>query len=180
MRAVQLVRLAGVTFLVLIPQTVFGQARAIDVRASWGYSTPWSDTASHAVMGSGSVTVATSRHTRFGVEVGKANQGIRYGRAIKRRVRFFAGIWEYEFSPGQHVNPYMGVGFGFAHYLTFYPRESREPGLPAFWEDRQGRYYVHTTLGVRWFLSRHVFVAPDVRISFLPFLRSTVAVGYAF
>ena len=59
-------------------------------------------------------------------------------------------------------------------YLDFGP----VPGSPGW--DTQYRLHVLGGLGVRLFLTPHVFVAPEARIGLVPLFRSTVALGYAF
>lgn len=43
---------------------------------------------------------------------------------------------------------------------------------------RRASFSVGAGGGVRLFLTKRLFVAPEVRIGLLPFLRSTVSVGY--
>ena len=45
---------------------------------------------------------------------------------------------------------------------------------------RRGASNLTGGLGVRLFMTKHFFVAPELRIGLVPLLRSTVALGYAF
>ena len=162
--------------LALLPSPVLGQARAVDVRVSAGYTYGLDDSPPDAWVVGGTVTVAEGVHSRFGVEVWHATM---YGKYFsgQARARLVTALWEYEFSPGQRVNPYPVIGVGLTEYRDLIPELGG-------WET-QGAPHVLGGLGVRWFLTQHVFVAPEARIGlvpswyFLPY-RWTVALGYAF
>ena len=171
---------AAVTLLALLPQSALGQARTVDVRAHFGHATGLDDTPPYAWVGGATVTVATGPHSRFGIEVWRANMFGPYAR-FKRRARLFTGVWEYEFAPGRRVNPYVVAGFGYTQYRTLTPNRGHyiDPSRPEFRWDKQGSIHYQGGLGIRLFVTRRLFVAPEVRTGF-PLLRSTVAVGYAF
>ncbi len=175
------VLLASVTFLILLPHAVFGQTRTVDVRAYWGHATGLDDSPPYAWVGGVSVTEgATGAHTRLGVEVWRANMFGPYAHNAKSRATLLTFVWEYEFEPDQRVSPYMTAGVGLTRYRTRYRTGSPDPAvLPEFFVDTQGSLNYHVGLGVRWCLTRHVFVAPEARMGF-PSLRATVGVGYAF
>ena len=96
----------------------------------------------------------------------------------KAQARLVTALWEYAFSPGQRVNPYAVVGVGVTQYRDWYLDFGPVPGSPGW--DTQYRLHVLGGLGVRLFLTPHVFVAPEARIGLVPLFRSTVALGYAF
>ena len=75
-------------------------------------------------------------------------------------------LWEYAFSPGQRVNPYAVVGVGVTQYRDWYLDFGPVPGSPGW--DTQYRLHVLGGLGVRLFLTPHVFVAPEARIGLVP------------
>ena len=163
---------ALVAMLALLPSPILGQDRTVDVRASVGYTYLLDDSPPYAWVGGGTVTVPRGVHSRFGMEVWHASMFGPYHRG-KARANLVTGLWEYAFSPGQRVNPYAVVGIGVTEYRDWYPDFG--PG----W-DTQYRLHVLGGLGVRWFLTPHVFVAPEARIGLVPLFRSTVALGYAF
>ena len=170
------------TCLVLLPHAGFSQTRTVDVRAYWGHATGLDDSPPYAWVGGVSVMEgATGAHTRLGIEVWRANQFGPYGRDSKSRATLLTFVWEYEFEPGQRLRPYMTAGVGLTRYWTRYRIVNvLDPAaVPEFFVDTQGSLNYHVGLGVRWFLTRHVFVAPEARIGF-PRLRPTVGVGYAF
>ena len=110
-----------------------------------------------------------------------------YGPYFEGRAARAAGVtalWEYEFSPGQRVNPYATVGGGVTQYrdlYTIFEYPDPDGGTVTVDEwDIQHRAHIIGGLGVRWFLTQHVFVAPEARIGLVPLFRWTVALGYAF
>ena len=176
MRRTRMLLSAIVAILALLPSPVLGQARTVDVRASAGFIYGLDDSPPYAWLVGGTVTVAEGEHSRFGMEVWHATM---YGKYFsgQARARLLTALWEYEFSPDHRVNPYAVIGVGFTEYRDLISDPDR-------WET-QGAPHVLGGLGVRWFLTQHVFVAPEARIGlvpswyFLPY-RWTVALGYAF
>ena len=169
---------ALVAILALLPSPVLGQARTVDVRASVGYAHLLDDSPPYAWVGGGTVTVPRGAHSRFGVEGWYASLFGPYGHQDKAEARLVTALWEYAFSPGQRVNPYAVVGVGVTQYRDWYLDFGPVPGNPGW--DTQYRLHVLGSLGIRLFLTPHVFVAPEARIGLVPFFRSTVALGYAF
>ena len=167
---------ALVAMLALLPSPVLGQDRTVDVRASVGYAYGLDDSPPYAWVVGGTVTVPRGVHLRFGMEVWHASLFGPYNRG-KARANLVTGLWEYEFSPGQRVNPYAVIGIGVTEYRSWYP-DFHGP-FDSGW-DTQHRLHVLGGLGVRWFLTPHVFVAPEARIGLVPLVRPTVALGYAF
>ena len=155
-----------------------GQARTVDVRASVGYAYLLDDSPPYAWVGGGTVTVPRGVHSRFGVEGWYASLFGPYNHPGKAQARLVTALWEYAFSPGQRVNPYAVVGVGVTQYRDWYLDFGPVPGSPGW--DTQYRLHVLGGLGVRLFLTPHVFVAPEARIGLVPLFRSTVALGYAF
>ena len=167
--------------LVLLLQPVYGQKREVDVRAVWGYTAGLEDTPPHAWVGGGSVTAAAGSRLRLGVEVLQANMFGKYG-DFKERATLVTPVVEFEFSPGQRFNPYLVIGGGYTQYRALEPNALHffDPSLPEFEWRKQGSFNFAGGLGIRWFLTERFFVAPELRISLRPLLRSTVALGYVF
>ena len=101
-----------------------------------------------------------------------------YGHQEKAEARLVTALWEYAFFPGQRVNPYAVIGVGVTQYRSWYLDFGPIPGSPG-WDIQHG-LHVLGGLGVRLFLTPHVFIAPEARIGLVPLFRSTVALGYAF
>ena len=166
---------ALVAMLALLPSPVLGQARTVDVRASVGYTYLLDDSPPYGWVGGGTVTVPEGVHSRLGVEWWYVSMFGPYGHQDKAEARLVTALWEYAFSPGQRVNPYAVIGVGVTQYRDWYLDFGPGPGWVI-----QSRLHVLGGLGVRWFLTPHVFVAPEARIGLVPLFRSTVALGYAF
>ena len=96
-----------------------------------------------------------------------------YGHQEKAEARLVTALWEYAFFPGQRVNPYAVIGVGVTQYRSWYLDFGPIPGSPGW--DIQHRLHVLGGLGVRLFLTPHVFIAPEVRIGLVPLFRPTVA-----
>ena len=170
-----------VTVSSLLLQPMFGQERKVDLRGEAGYTLGLEDTPPHARLGGGAVTAAAGRNFRVGVEVLNANLfgKIRY---FKSRALLVTPIVEYEFSPDRRINPYLVVGFGFTQYRSLEPNVEHyyDRSLPEFEWRKEGSFNFTGGFGLRLFLSRRIFVAPELRIGLIPVVHSTVSVGYAF
>ena len=156
---------------------VLGQARPVDVRAVGGYAYGLDDSPPYAWVGGGTVTVPRGEHSRFGVEVWHATLYGPYFSGLAARALGVTALWEYEFSPGQRVNPYAVVGGGLTKYRTLYS-DFTYPGVDGW--DIQHVPHISGGLGVRWFLTQQVFVATEVRLGLVPIFRPTLALGYTF
>lgn len=185
MRRFDFVLLAVLGAAVLPGPPAFGQPRAVDVRASWGYANGLDDSPPHALLGGVSATAAVSPHVRLGAELWKANLFGPYG-AYRTRARLVNALMEYELAPGRRVNPYWLVGIGVMQHRTLYPvghvyvpEEGWVPTDAWRW-DRQLGMMLTGGVGVRMFLTDRIFVAPEARAGLTPLLQTTVAVGVAF
>ena len=178
--------------LVLLPQSAVGQQRRVDLRGQWGYTYLLEDTPPQAWIGGGSVTAAVGPRLRLGVEVLQANMFGQYNN-YKSRARLVTPVVEFEFSPGRRFNPYLVIGGGYTQYRTLEPSvpQSRvifgpppadffDPSLPEFEWRKEGSFNLTGGLGVRLFVTKRFFVAPELRVGLIPLLRSTVALGYSF
>ena len=170
-----------VIVLVLFQQPVFGQQRSVDLRGQGGHTYLLDDTPPHAWIGGGSVTAAVGPRLRLGVEVLQANMFGKYG-SYKVRATLVTPVVEFEFSPGKRFNPYLVIGGGYTKYRALEPNALHffDPSLPEFEWRKEGGINLTGGLGVRLFMTKHFFVAPELRIGLVPLLRSTVALGYAF
>ncbi len=177
----QIVLLGLVTASILLQQPIHAQPRRVDLRAHWGHTYGLEDTPPQAWVGGGSVTAAVGPRLRLGVEVLHANLFGKHHQ-YKRRAILVTPVAEYEFLPGSRFNPYMVVGLGYTRYRTLEPnpRHFFDPSLPEFYWRKQGSINLSSGLGVRLFLTKHLFLAPEVRIGLAPVLRSTVSVGFTF
>ena len=180
MASARLVLFLVTTFLLLL-QPAFGKERKVYLRGLAGYTLGLEDTPPHAWLGGGAVTVAADRRFRIGVEVFNA---VLFGkiRYFKRRALLVTPFVEYEFTPHRRITPYLVVGFGFTQYRTLEPnpRHYFDRSLPEFKWRKQGSINFTGGFGVRLFVGKNFFVAPELRIGLIPAIHSTVGVGYAF
>ena len=100
----------------------------------------------------------------------------------KQRAMLITPIIEYGFRSGRSFSPYAVVGIGYTQYRSLEPNAENyyDPSLPEFAWRTEGAMNLSGGLGVKWFLTKRIFVAPEVRVGVVPTLRATVSVGYAF
>ena len=165
----------------LIPAAAPAQSSRVDLRAHWGYLYGLDDTPPEAWTGGGSVTAAVGPKLRLGIEVLHANLFGKYD-SYKQRARLFHPVAEYEFLSNARFKPFMVIGIGYTQYRSWLPDPGAhfDPSLPKRRWETQGRIHYTAGLGARLFLTRRLFLAPEVRIGLVPLLRSTVSVGFAF
>ena len=168
-----------VSSLFLLP--VRGEKRRIYLRGQLGYTLGLDDVSRHAWLGGATITGAAGSHVRGGVEVLHANMYGKY-QTYKTQALLINPVLEYEFLPHRRISPYVVVGVGLTLYRAWLPnpRHHSDPTLPEFKWEHQGRIHFTGGLGVRMFLGKSFFVAPEVRIGLVPMFRSTVGVGYVF
>ncbi len=173
-----LVLVAG---LFLFLQPVCGQKRKVDVRALWGYAAGLEDTPPHAWVGGGAVTAAVGPRLRLGVEALQANMFGKYS-DFKERATLVTPLMEFEFSPGRRFNPYLAIGVGYTRYRALEPNPLHffDPSLPESEWRNEGGFNLAGGAGIRLFMTERFFAAPELRIGLIPFLRSTVSLGYVF
>ncbi len=169
------------TAVVLIPPAAPAQSSRVDLRAHWGYLYRLDDSPPEAWAGGGSVTAAVGPRLRVGLEVLHANLFGKYD-SYKQRARLFHPMVEYEFLSNSRFRPFMVIGIGYTQYRSWLsdPRARFDPSLPERRWETQGRIHYTAGLGARLFLTKRLFLAPEVRIGLVPVLRSTVSVGFAF
>lgn len=177
---------ATLALAVLAPWPANGQSRAADIRVSWGYNFGLEDTPPHGLVGGLSATVPVTDHLRVGGEVQKVNLfGPYYDH--KRRALLARALVEYELLPGRRFNPYWMVGAGPTQYRTRYPvgyvyDAALDDYIPtdAFEWDVQHRFHFTGGIGLRAYVSDHIFVNPELRFGVLPLVQGTVALGVSF
>ncbi len=181
MRLSKLLLVGMVATLILLVQPVSAQPNRVDLRAHWGYMYGLDDTPPEAWTGGGSVTAAVGPKLRLGFEVLHANLFGKYD-SYKQRARLFHPMMEYEFLSNSRFKPFMVIGVGYTQYRSWLadPRAHFDPSLPKRHWETQGRIHYTAGLGARLFLTRRLFLAPEVRIGLVPALRSTLSVGFAF
>lgn len=160
--------------LALLVPTVLGASGNIDVRALGGHAYGLEDTPPHAWLAGAGVSVPVSSRLRVSFELMHAQM---YGRDYyERRAILLTPVFEYEFLPKRRVRPYMAGGFGFTLYRSLFPTG---PDAQFEWETG-GSFNLGGGAGLRLFLTKRLFVSPEVRVGLIPFLRSTLSVGYRF
>ena len=75
---------------------------------------------------------------------------------------------EFEFSPGKRFNPYLVIGGGYTQYRALEPNALHffDPSLPEFEWRKEGGINLTGGLGVRLFMTKHFFVAPETPYRF--------------
>ena len=181
MQHARMVLLALITISMLLLQPAFGQNRKVDLRGHLGHTYLLEDTPPQAWLGGGAITAAAGSRFRLGLEVLHANMFGKYSQ-FKERALLVTPLVEYEFSPGRRINPYLVIGFGYTQYRALEPNPEHhfDPSLAEFEWRKEGGINFTGGLGLRLFITKGFFVAPEVRIGLLPVLRSTISVGYAF
>ena len=181
MRHARMILRVLITISMLLLQPAFGQNRKVDLRGHLGHTYLLEDTPPQAWLGGGAITAAAGSRFRIGLEVLHANMFGKYN-DYKERALLVTPLVEYEFSPGRRINPYLAVGLGYTRYRALEPNAEHyfDPSLPEFAWRSEGGINLSGGLGLRMFITKGFFVAPEVRIGLLPVLRSTFSIGYAF
>ena len=132
------------------------------------------DTPPEAWLAGASVTLPIGEKWRVSLE---AMHGQIYGwDYYERRVVMVTPVIEREFLPRRRIRPYAAAGIGLILGFNQWPTGAQGE---LEWEWGPG-FSIGGGGGVRLFLTKRLFVAPEVRVGLLPFLRSTVSVGYRF
>ena len=165
----------------LFLQPVAGEKRKLYLRGQLGYMLGLDDVSPHAWLGGATITGPAGSQVRGGVEFLHANMYGKY-QNYKTQALLVNPVIEYEFSPHRRISPYLVVGVGFTLYRALIPNPEHhfDPTLPELKWDYQRNINFTGGLGLRLFLGKSFFVAPEVRIGLVPMFRSTVGVGYAF
>ena len=87
----------------------------------------------------------------------------------------------YEFHPrGTRVVPYLIGGVGFIRHKSVYNASDFVTGAPVTYDTSYKTWTANAGGGLKVFLSKHVFIAPEARIGTQPTARATVSIGYVF
>lgn len=168
--------LAAVVLAVLaVPSVVEADdVRFSDIRILGGDGIGLEDTPPEAWLAGLALGIEEGRRFRVSLEF---LHGQIYGwDYYERRRLLVTPVFEYRFWPKRRVQPYLGGGVGLVLAFNQWPTGENEelewewgPGIALTWGG-----------GVRLFLTERLFIAPDIRMGFYPFLQSTVGIGYRF
>lgn len=153
--------LSLVAILVLLLQPVLAQRNRIDLRVNGGYSYLLEESLPDSWLGGGAVTAAVWPGLRLGVEVLRA-EVFGQGQENAEGGLLISPIIERTFLELPRFKPYLVGGVSFLRRLG------------------ENRVNLGGGVGVRLFVTQHLFLAPEVRLGKFPRLRSTVSVGIAF
>lgn len=176
--------LAAAALVALAALPAWGQAGALSVAVEGGYSWGLDDSPPHAIVRGFSVSVRASQRWRVGVEYLDANMFGPY-ESTEAHAWLVTPTLEYEFRAAGRLKPYVVFGAGYTRYRDLIPTFARASAdlddyeLVYEW-DEQSSMNLAGGLGVRLYLTKRLFIAPELRIGLLPFLRTTVSVGYSF
>ena len=166
---------AAVLAVLAVPPVVEAtDSRLWDIRILGGDGIGLEDTPPEAWLAGVALGIEEGRRLRVSLEF---LHGQIYGwDYYERRRILITPVFEYRFWPERRVQPYLGGGVGLALKFNQWPTGANDelewewgPGIAVTWGG-----------GVRLFLTERLFIAPDIRMGFYPFLQSTVAIGYRF
>ncbi|MDE0104939.1 MAG: hypothetical protein OXN89_21380 [Bryobacterales bacterium] len=148
--------------------------RLSDIRIFGGDGIGLEDTPPEAWLAGVALGIEKGRRLRVSLEF---VHGQIYGWDYYERRRILINpVFEYRFWPERRVQPYLGGGVGLVLGFDQWPTGENDelewewgPAISVTWGG-----------GVRLFLTKRLFIAPDVRMGFYPFLQSTVGIGYRF
>ncbi|MDE0624863.1 MAG: hypothetical protein OXH99_00555 [Bryobacterales bacterium] len=148
--------------------------RLSDIRILGGDGIGLEDTPPEAWLAGVALGIEEGRRLRVSLEF---LHGQIYGwDYYERRRILITPVFEYRFWPERRVQPYLGGGVGLVLAFNQWPTGENDelewewgPGIAVTWGG-----------GVRLFLTERLFIAPDIRMGFYPFLQSTVGIGYRF
>ena len=117
---------------------------------------------------------------RIGVEYMDANM---FGphESHEERAWMLTPVFEYDFATSGRIRPFLSFGIGLTQWRALIPdfRSFGSDELVYSW-DRQHGFNLAGGLGVRIHITERLYLAPEARIGLIPFLRTSVAVGYSF
>jgi hypothetical protein len=82
-------------------------------------------------------------------------------------------------STGRFV-PYVIAGAGVLHHRGRFFGADFDTGQPRVFDTSYTSFAVSAGGGVKMFLSKRLFIAPEGRVGWQPSLRGTVSIGYVF
>ena len=87
----------------------------------------------------------------------------------------------YEFSSlGDRVVPYLIGGVGVIRHKSVFHGSDFVTGAPVTFDTSYTTWSASAGAGLKLFLSKHLFVAPEARVGRQPTARATVSIGYVF
>ena len=87
----------------------------------------------------------------------------------------------YEFHPrGTRVVPYLIGGVGFIRHQGVFNDVDSVTGAPETYDTSYKTWSASAGGGLKIFVSKHLFIAPEARIGREPTARATVSIGYVF
>ena len=87
----------------------------------------------------------------------------------------------YEFnSIGDRVVPYLIGGVGVIKHKSVFRGYDFDTGAPVTFDTSYTTWSASAGAGLKVFLSKHLFVAPEARVGREPSVRATVSIGYVF
>jgi hypothetical protein len=87
----------------------------------------------------------------------------------------------YEFTTSdKRVVPYLIGGVGVIRHKSVYNDTDFVTGAPITFDTSWTTWSASGGAGLKIFVSKHLFVAPEARIGYQPTLRANVSIGYAF
>ena len=87
----------------------------------------------------------------------------------------------YEFNRlGDRVVPYLIGGVGVIHHKSVFRGSDFVTGAPVTFDNSSTTLSASAGAGLKVFISKHIFVAPEARVGWQPTARATVSIGYVF
>ena len=87
----------------------------------------------------------------------------------------------YEFHPpGTRVVPYLIGGVGVIRHKSVFHGSDFVTGAPVTFDTSYTTWSASAGAGLKVFLSKHLFVAPEARVGREPTVRASVSIGYVF
>ena len=87
----------------------------------------------------------------------------------------------YEFHPsGTRVVPYLIGGVGVIRHKSVYHGSDFVTGAPVTFDTSYTTWSANAGAGLKVFLSKHLFVAPEARVGTQPTVRANISIGYVF
>jgi hypothetical protein len=87
----------------------------------------------------------------------------------------------YEFSSSEpRVVPYVIGGVGILRHKSVFRGSDFVTGAPVSFDTSVTTWTANAGAGLKVFVSKHVFVAPEARLGLRPTVRATVSIGYVF
>jgi outer membrane protein with beta-barrel domain len=87
----------------------------------------------------------------------------------------------YEFHPrGTRMVPYLIGGVGMIRHRSVFNGSDFVTGAPVTYDTSYTTWSASAGAGLKVFVSKHLFIAPEARVGREPTTRATVSIGYVF